>query len=289
VTCSSSLPITDPSRCALVSLLIAQARQFRQLQRAELRLTNQIGAIERMLSGDHRPADTHSLRVADNFLEDESGHDAVEAHYDRVALVPPKSRDLTKLIAEIGWSPIVQARDYLTAHRKAAARHLEKQSVQLPVWEAFVRGVRGCGPLGLALIIGEAHDLDRYANPAKLWKRMGLAVMPDGRCQRRVAETEAGLLNGYSPRRRSLMHVLGDSLVKLNDGAYRAAYDSRKAYELERAPDMRLGVAHKRAMRYMEKRFLLHLWQAWRRETTAVLIPIDRASLDADVHDEVLV
>jgi hypothetical protein len=288
VTSSALSPYQELSRRDLVSLLVAQARQFRQLQRAELRLTNQIGAIERLLSGDHRPVDAHSPRVADNSLEDESGLDAVDAPYDRAALVPPKPRDLTKLIAEMGWSPIVQARDFLTAHRRAAARHLEKQAIQLPVWEAFVRGVRGCGPLGLALIVGEAHDLERYANPAKLWKRMGLAVMPDGRCQRRVADTEGGLAQAYAPRRRSLMHVLGDSLVKLNDGVYRAAYDERKAYELARAPEMRPIVAHKRAMRYMEKRFLLHLWQAWRREAISNVTPYDAVPIDANVPDEVL-
>jgi hypothetical protein len=287
VTTESPSPRLSPSRHNLVSLLVAQARQFRQLQRAELRLTNQISAIERVLSGDHSSVDTHGPRVAG--LEDESDLDPNDSQPTRVALVPPKSRELTKQITDAGWSPIIDARDYLRAHRKAAARHLEKQSVQLPVWASFVEGVRGCGPLGLALIVGEAGDIDQYANPAKFWKRMGLAVMPDGRCQRRVTETEAGLLNGYSPRRRSLMHVLGDCLVRQNDGAYRAAYDSRKAYELERAQDMRPIVAHKRAMRYMEKRFLLHLWQAWRRETRPPSSTLGQMSLGADVPDEVLV
>jgi hypothetical protein len=286
VTKDALSPYQELSRRDLVSLLVAQARQFRQLQRAELRLTNQIGAIERMLSGDQRCSDTHVTSVAG--LGDEGGHVTADYPDEPVALVPPKSRDLTKLIAEMGWAPIVEARDYLTAHRKAAARHLATQVVQLPVWEAFVRDVRGCGPLGLALIVGEAHDLERYANPAKLWKRMGLAVMPDGRCQRRVADTEGGLAQAYAPRRRSLMHVLGDSLVKLNDGVYRAAYDERKAYELARAPEMRPIVAHKRAMRYMEKRFLLHLWQAWRREAISNVTPYDAVPIDANVPDEVL-
>jgi hypothetical protein len=272
------------SRHALVSAIVADARLYRQYQRAELRLTNQIGAFVRMLSGDLSLSVTPAGCVAD--LEDEGDRFLDATPHADVALVPPKPRDLTKLIATLGMGPIVEARDFLTKHRESAARNLGRQAVQLPVWDSFVRDVRGCGPLGLALIVGEAGDLSNYSNPAKLWKRLGLAVGSDGRAQRRVAnDASEAMEQGYSPRRRSLMHVVGECLLKQNDGAYRAAYDERKDYEIARRPDAPLIHNHKRALRYMEKRFLLHLWQAWRREAIDTTSTRSVMSLDADVHE----
>lgn len=61
------------------------------------------------------------------------------------------------------------------------------------------------------------------------------------------------------------MHNLGDALIKQNqDGAYRPMYLERKKLEILKAPDLQLIVHHKRAMRYMEKRYLRDLWRAWR-------------------------
>ena len=140
-------------------------------------------------------------------------------------------------------------------------------SKQLPVWP-WAEKIRGVGPLGLGLMIGEIGNPSDYANPAKVWKRMGVAVMEDGRAQRRV-KGPAGILQGFSPTRRALMHVVGDALIKQNkmpdgsDGEYRRVYLDRKVVEQQKAPELALIVHHKRAMRYMEKRLLLHLWRAW--------------------------
>jgi hypothetical protein len=137
----------------------------------------------------------------------------------------------------------------------------------LPVWSTFGAGVRGFGAASLAVIIGEAGDLSNYSSVAKLWKRMGLAVM-DGVRQGGLgkgAGAEAWIEHGYNPVRRSRMWNIGDTLIKGNrDGEYRTAYLARKEYELARDPECKPIKAHRRAQRYMEKRLLKHLWQAWR-------------------------
>jgi hypothetical protein len=115
--------------------------------------------------------------------------------------------------------------------------------------------------LSLAAIVGEAGDLSNYANPAKLWKRLGLAVMPDGTRQRRVTGVE-GLEHGYSPARRSVVWNIGACIVKAG-GPLKAVYDARKVYETPRVETK--GHAHNRAQRYVEKRFVRDLWIAWRR------------------------
>ena len=128
------------------------------------------------------------------------------------------------------------------------------------------RSTRGFGFLGLAQIIGEAGDLANYANPAKLWRRMGLA--PFGGKSPSMWRREGGLTAGdwenigYSPRRRSVMFVLGDSMIKAS-GPYRELYLGRKAQEIAKAPDLPAMAHHRRAQRYMEKRLLLELWKSW--------------------------
>lgn len=122
----------------------------------------------------------------------------------------------------------------------------------------FVERTRGLGYLGLAQILAEAGDLNNYSNPAKLWKRFGLAVI-NGKGQRRVAG-EGAIEQGFSPKRRAVMFNIGDSLIK-QGAEYRALYLERKAYEAAKNPDARPIQNHRRAQRYMEKRLLRELWK----------------------------
>lgn len=98
---------------------------------------------------------------------------------------------------------------------------------ELPVSEWAVRPEqRGFGLQSLATVVGETGDLANYPNPAKLWRRMGCAPHEfDG--NRRMGSTwrfgKEGKLPssewesfGYSPRRRSVMYVIGENLVKQN-------------------------------------------------------------------------
>lgn len=174
-------------------------------------------------------------------------------------------------------APLLAAREPLVTARKQLTKQIEKACADLPARQ-FVEGVKGFGLGSFGAIVGEAGDLALYSNPAKLWKRFGLAVMPDGR-QRKVTG-DAALLHGYRPTRRSLVWNVGDCLIKLQSGKideetgevlkepgpYRAVYDARKAYELAREDNdgMKVGHAHNRAKRYMEKRLMRDLWRAWR-------------------------
>lgn len=159
-------------------------------------------------------------------------------------------------------------------HRLNVERQMKSLAKLLPVWP-WVESVHGFGAMGLAIIVGEAGDLSQYANPAKLWKRMGLAVI-NGRSQRKVTDADEAVIQGYNPRRRSAMYTIGDAIVKAG-GPYRAVYDERKAAKTAQHaselndkgkpvwPPIRL---HRDAQRYMEKRLLRDLWRAWRDTAT---------------------
>jgi hypothetical protein len=187
------------------------------------------------------------------------------------------------------WSPVILAsirgRGHWDAIESAATKEMERLASSLPVWASFGEGVKGFGSRSLAVIIGETGDIGSYATVAKLWKRMGLAVMNGVRQGglRKTASAAEWIEHGYSARRRSYMFVIGDVLVK-NKGNYREVYLARKEYEREQAvvrglivaPSAKIpaarkaefisdGHVHKRSQRYMEKRLLRDLWQAWRR------------------------
>jgi hypothetical protein len=169
--------------------------------------------------------------------------------------------------------------------RKECQKELLTATKMLPV-AAWVSEVKGFGLPSLAAIVGEAGDLSRYENPAKLWKRFSLHVIA-GAASKLV---KGDATQGFVPKRRAEMHVIGENLVR-SGGPYAALYRTRKAYEIEKLAAAGIGVkpaariavkdrdkfmsdgqVHKRALRYIEKRLLLDLWRAWRR--SPVLPPI---------------
>jgi hypothetical protein len=148
------------------------------------------------------------------------------------------------------------AREGLDGFQAELEAMMRTAAEKLPAFEWW-NGIRGVGPLGLAIIVGEAGDLAQYGTPSKLWKRMGVAPKfcyamecKDGR--------EA---HAIPRRRRSALFTVGDSLLKGNDGEYRQLYDQRKAATVDRG--WTKMHAHRDAQRIMEKRLLLKLWKAW--------------------------
>jgi len=228
-------------------------RQRVDLHRAEKSLTLQIKAkCRRVMEGDKKEGE----KMYTSMLNGQKMSGATEVR--------------------MASEPFINARAIINAERAQTEKLLAKLAKQLPVWP-WVESVRGFGALSLAGIIGEAGDLSMYANPAKLWKRMGLAVMADGR-QRRVTGGDA-IEHGYCPHRRSLIWNIGETIVKgtirkVKDDAgedtgertalneYGQIYLDRKSYETDRVETA--AHAHNRAKRYMEKRLLRNLWREWR-------------------------
>ncbi len=197
-----------------------------------------------------------------------------------------------------------QSLEAFRKQRKDVEGWMEDAVKRLPVCEWWC-SIRGCNCLGLAIIIAETGDLSKYANPGKVWKRLGLAPVKEKSCStwRKEGGLTAGdwVSAGYCPRRRSVVWNVGEALIKNNkDGEYRRLFLCRKRLEIEKAEKEGLevvtttkatadawekvglprpavvrmydkkkhrGVAHihNRAKRYMEKRLIRELWKVWRR------------------------
>lgn len=154
-------------------------------------------------------------------------------------------------------------------------KQMKVQVRQLPVaaWVAEP-GQRGFGLLFLAIIIGETGDLANYANPGKLWKRMGCAPWTFGDKTRMGATWKSGKEGklpaeewesfGYSPRRRSISYLIGEGIVKQNgEGSYRHRYDETKALCAQGHPDYKPMRCHLHGMLLATKLLLKNLWIQW--------------------------
>lgn len=188
-----------------------------------------------------------------------------------------------------------QGRAPFDALRKSVEKDMERLAAFMPVYN-FVEELSGFGALGLSIIVGEAGDLSVYGNPAKLWKRMGLAVM-NGKRQGnpgKGATADDWIAHGYNKERRSMMWQIMDSMMKHQSqwldketgeikkpaGPYGEIYMAKKADYVARieasaelpASDPNKWTparADKAARRYTEKRLLRDLWRAWRAATTS--------------------
>lgn len=243
---------SDTHTCSVAAIRLHYRRRV-DWHKAEKSLTLQIKAIcRRLCDGDKTEAEKlyKAMIAGDQVLRE------------------PQSSSVSPVIAFAACEPLIVGRAVIEVARKAEEKVLKKLARQLPAWE-WAKDVRGCAELSLAQIIGETGDLSMYANPGKVWKRLGLAPF-NGKAPSTWRYGKEGKLSadewveiGYSPARRSVMFNVGECFIK-SGGDYKEVYDERKAYELERDPEMPKIRAHRRAHRYMVKRFVRDLWKAWR-------------------------
>lgn len=248
---------------AIIAELREWHRQREDLYRPELSLNLQLKAIARRLKA------TRELVLPFGVLSPEK-NSSVHCDHDTQVRV-----DAAVLFASF---PLLACKEELRKQRRYAEREMIKLAKQLPAF-GFVQDTYGFGEIGFAQIVGEAGDLSNYSNPAKLWKRMGLASI-NGAAQgwvihangeRRRVMGEDAKAHGYVRRRRALMAQIGDGIIKCQgrkdfegDRFYYKLYCSRKEFEQQKDPEARPIVHHLRARRYMEKRLLRDLWRAWR-------------------------
>lgn len=185
--------------------------------------------------------------------------------------------------------------DAFNALKDTFEREMVRLARRLPV-AAWVQAPqrRGFGLLFLAIVVGEAGDLSDYANPAKLWRRMGCAPWSFGGKTLMAATWRSGKEGklpasewesyGYSPRRRSIAYLIGEGIVKQNTvlggsadayaetdsgsaaavpGPYRLRYDEAKARARELHPEYSDLRCHRHAMLLATKRLLRDLWVEW--------------------------
>jgi hypothetical protein len=238
----------------VISAIRGLHRKRIDFHREEKAITLRCHAICRRLVGCVRPAEKGKQTKAEKAKLAEAN-----ALFKQVEAGDGDHEHLATALAYL--QPFLAMRAIAKKERLIPEKAMAKLAAGLPTF-GWMESINGFGAFGMAQIIGECGDLSNYANPAKVWKRMGLAVF-DGKAQRRTTDKDAAMAMGYSPERRSIMWNIGDSLLK-QQNEFRALYLERKAYERQKAPDLTKMRWHRRAQRYVEKRLLRDLWRAWR-------------------------
>lgn len=206
---------------------------------------------------------------------------------------------LQSAASRVGWDAI----------RTSTEAEMCRLAKQLPAWP-FVKSVKGVSELGLAVIVGEAKDLALYPTHSHLWKRLGLSVM-DGNRQGnpgKGASKDDWIAHGYVRCRRAEIYAFLDDVMFRSQwrgdkdadgknpaktkqpvavsahaiGPYGEAYGRKKAEYLAR--EWVPAHADNAARRYMAKKFIRDLWNAWRGADTAV--PLGLIKLAPATHTE---
>jgi hypothetical protein len=174
--------------------------------------------------------------------------------------------------------------------RNRCEKDMRKLAAELPCFE-LVENTNGFGSLGLAQIIGETGDLYKYANVAKVWKRMGYAPhnghaassWRTNRADGKKLTADEWTVLGYSPERCSIAFSLADSMFRHQitsaaksdttygaaKGPYGAAYVSRRERTSDTHPEWNKAHAHADALRVMMKALIRDMWVIWHR--TAII------------------
>lgn len=179
-------------------------------------------------------------------------------------------------------------------------RDMERALEGMPIWDSFLKDVKGIGPALAGVIVSEI-DIHKARYPSSIWRYAGLDVAEDGRGRSRkkehLVDVEYADANGEAKTRRSitfnpflktkLMGVAATSFLRVGDSPYRKVYDDTR-HRLENHAtykDASKGHRHNMAMRKMVKVFLMDLYVAWRKlEGLPVSEPYHVAKLGMRSH-----
>lgn len=164
------------------------------------------------------------------------------------------------------------------AHMKRLSHMVEEH----PLWDAFLKDVKGVGGTMAAVIISE-FDIHKAKYVSSMWKYAGLdtVVLEDGTTEGRsrkkdhLVDVEYVDSQGEVKTKKSitfnpflktkLIGVLGSSFLRAG-GKYREVYDNYK-HRLVNHPkhqNKTKGHIHNMAVRYMVKIFIQDLYVAWK-------------------------
>jgi len=148
------------------------------------------------------------------------------------------------------------------AMESAVDRRMGQVVTEHPVYERWLKNVRGMGPTLAAQLLamtGPDEAMAARETVSTLWAFAGMAVK-NGKGQRPVA----GEKLPYNAKLRVLLYNIGGSFLR-SGSPFRKVYDDSRAHYLANRPDWTDGHRHMAAMRRMMKVFLSLYWEVYRK------------------------
>lgn len=231
-------------------------------------------------------------RITDLYVSAFSGRGSIEKSIAKLDPAPDliKSRIDYELVQQ--YLRLVEAED-------AMVKIVEREVKTHPMWDAFFKDVKGCGPLMSAVCIAY-FDPHKARHASSFWRYAGLDVQPtesgemrgvgrwytemrpytdkDGEIKERKSLT-------YNPfLKTKLVGVLGSAFLRARDSYYGKVYYDYKN-RMEQRESLSPIVRHRRATRYAVKMFLRDMWVVWRElEGLEVTEPYEVAKLGHKPH-----
>ena len=107
---------------------------------------------------------------------------------DGLVRLPMKRKfEPTKFIGSYAILMMVQAYEETLRAEETAMKAIADLVCEAPIWTAFLKGVRGCGPTMAAVLLSRL-DIRKAEYPSQFWAFAGLDVAPDGRGRSRRKE-----------------------------------------------------------------------------------------------------
>jgi len=152
--------------------------------------------------------------------------------------------------------PSLLAAQTIYANLEAEAKKSLEVMKTDPLWPAF-EAIKGID-IVLAAGIRGLFDPWAFPNIQKAWKYAGYAVEEDGTGQRKRKGSKAG----FNVHLKTRLWQAADCTMRARDLTFRPLYDAMKEKALASLPEKkgRKGHAHNRAMRYVAKQIVKHLW-----------------------------
>lgn len=257
--------VTDAGRASICRQLQELQRQKSVFLKSRIMIDNRLAANVSTMMGYSAGMEEKERKAVRAEAE------SLIAALDKGDPVDAKWADLARQVSSVVQSTRI-ARNGFDHFLSGIEKEMIRLAKQLPAAKWIEDADRrSFGILSLATVIGETGDLSLYANPAKVWKRLGLAPF-QGKMPSTWRKGKEGKLSaeqwmeiGYSPRRRSIMFVVGENIVKQNKGSYRQRYDEAKAAAHANHPDWSDGRCHWHGMLLATKRLIRDLWKEWNR------------------------
>jgi len=198
------------------------------------------------------------------------------------------------LISDFAEYSLVNLYFRLRNEEKQAEKFIAMQVKQHPIWEAFLKDIKGVGYLMAGVLISEI-DITKAKYVSSIWAYAGLDVTKDGKGRGKytehLIEVEYKAKDGTVKKKKSitfnpflkakLLGVLAGSFLK-SKSPYADIYYNYK-HRLENHPkykDDTAGHRNNMAKRYMVKIFLKDLYPVWRKlEGLEVHLPYEESKL----------
>lgn len=232
--------------------------------------------------------------------------DAITQEDGRIKRVTEKMFKQEDLISNESEYALVRNYVQLLEDETKMFKDIAKMVEKHPLWNGFLKDVKGCGTALAAIIISE-FDIHKADYPSSLWKYSGYDTVRnnetgtyEGRSRKKHhledstyidaegnEKTKKGIT--YNPWLKTKMYLLATSFIKVK-GHYREIYDGYK-HRLANNPDHASKTkAHinNMALRYIIKIFMIDLHREWRTiEGLSVPEPYHVAKLGLRNHAEI--